>query len=149
MKILLVEDDEEVMYWLSTRLSEAGHEILSAVEGDWALATWKTHHPFDCVVTDNLFPGKAVWNGRMLIDAIRAIDPGQPFVMQTTSASVDLPRGVPLLRKPYRIGRLLRMLASAKSQRLPLLDHPLTSQQIAGECCDMAHYHFSSAGGQL
>jgi len=103
-------------------LSNAGHEVTTACDGDWAWTLWMSQRPFDVVVTDNLFGGKTVRNGQRLIELLRAIDPGQPFIMQTALANMDLPRGVPLLRKPYKIGRPLRILASGRSQRLPLLD---------------------------
>ena len=122
MKILVVEDDEAQLLWLRESLSEAGHEVRGAHNGDWALKMWRGFRPFDVVITDYCYPGKSIPNGLVLIERIRTIHPGQPFIMQTGAEKVDLARGIPLLRKPYPIGRLLRLLASAKQQRLPLLD---------------------------
>lgn len=122
MKILVVENEIRQQEWLTRNLSNAGHKVTTASDGDWALTQWTSERRFDVVVTDDLFGGKTVQNGQHLIQLIRAIDPGQPFIMQTASASVDFPRGIQLLRKPYSIARLLRTLAYAQSQRLPLLD---------------------------
>jgi CheY-like chemotaxis protein len=146
MKILVVEGDKSQLLWLKKSLSDAGHEVHCVRDGDSALALYKTFCPFDMVVTNSLFRKKA-WSGNRvvevavrtgtdLIECIRAIDSGQPFIVQAESESTELPRGVPMLRKPYKIGRLLRMLASAKSQPLPLFDYPLTSRSpdaCAGE----------------
>jgi CheY-like chemotaxis protein len=123
MKILVVEDEICQQEWLTRNLSNAGHDVTTACDGDWALTLWRSQRLFDVVVTENLLGGKTIRKGRHLIELIRAIDPGQPCIMQTGSMTIDLPCGVPLLRKPYPIGRLLRILGSAKSQRLPLFDH--------------------------
>ena len=125
MKILVVEDEVRQQDWLTRNLSSTGHEVTTACDGDWALVLWMSNRPFDVVITDYLFLSKKVPDGKRLIELIRVIDPGQPFIMQTDSAHVDLPRGVPLLHRPYPIRRLLRLIASTKQQRLPLF--PLNS----------------------
>jgi len=141
MKILVVEGDNNQLLRLEKSLSDAGHAARRSHDGDSALAMYQKFCPFDVVVTESLLRTKAWIRGRVvevefipeydhrtvrsgtdLIECIRTIDPGQPFVMLAESESMLLPRGVPLLHKPYRIGRLLRMLASVRSQRLPLLD---------------------------
>jgi hypothetical protein len=110
---------------------------------------YKTFCSFDVVVTNSLLRKKA-WSGdRMvetamrkgthLIECIRAIDPGQPFIVQAESEGMELPRGVPMLRKPYRIGRLLRMLAAARSQRHPLFGHPLASRSLDARVGEAEH----------
>jgi CheY-like chemotaxis protein len=123
MKILVVEDEIRQQEWLTRNLSNAGHEVTTACDGDWALTLWMSQRPFDVVVTDNLFGGKTVRNGQHLIELIRAIDPGQPSIMQAFIERADLPRGVPLLRRPYSTKRLLLETVRAHKQRLPLLDH--------------------------
>lgn len=125
MKILVVEDQICQQEWLTRNLNNAGHEVTTACDGDWALALWMSNRPFDVVITDYLFLSKKVPTGKHLIELVRTIDPNQPFIMQTASASVELPRGIPFLHKPYPIRRLLRLIASAKQQRLPLF--PLNS----------------------
>ena len=138
MKILVVEGDNSQLLWLKRSSSDAGHEVHCARNGDLALAIYKTLCPFDVVVTGGRLRkwawtgdgavAVAIRKGTDLIECIRAIDPGQPFVMQAKSECMELPVGVPMLCQPYAIGRLLRMLASAKSQRLPLFDLPLPSR---------------------
>lgn len=125
MRILVVEDEIRQQEWLTRNLSDTGHEVTTACDGDWALALWMSNRPFDVVITDYLFLSKKVPTGKHLIELVRAIDPGQPFIMQTASASVELPRGIPFLHKPYPIRRFLRLIASARQQRLPLF--PLNS----------------------
>lgn len=117
MKILVVEDEICQQEWLTRNLSNAGHEVTTACDGDWAFAYWKMHRPFDLVVTANLFGGKTLRNGKLLIEAIRAIDPGQPFIMQAFIERADLPRGVPLLRRPCSTKRLLLEITCRKPVR--------------------------------
>jgi CheY-like chemotaxis protein len=137
MKILVVKGGKSQLLGLSRSLNDAGHEVHCARDGDSALSMYKTFCPFDVIVTNSLLPRRAcsgdrvvevaIRKGTHLIECIRAIDPGQPFIVMGESESTELPLGVPMLHKPHKIGRLLRMLASAKSQRLPLFDHPLSS----------------------
>ena len=128
MKILVVEDEIRQQDWLTRNLSSMGYEVTTACDGDWAFAYWKIHRPFGVVVTANRFGGKTLRNGKLLIETIRAIDPGQPFIMQTGAEKVDLPRGIPLLHKPYSTKRLLLEISRAHKQRLPLF--PFNSESL-------------------
>ncbi len=119
MKILVVEDDILQSSWLERSLGEAGHEIHCASDGDDALRAWKLHHP-DVVVTDYRYPGRIVRNGLELVAAVRSIDPLQAFVIQTSERNLAAPFGVKVLRKPYPIQRLLRLM------KMPV--EPLLSQ---------------------
>jgi two-component system, OmpR family, response regulator VicR len=120
MKILLVEDDRAVLDWLETSLSERGFEVHVAHDGDEGFATWKIRRPYDLVITDYRYPGKTIRNGLELITAIRAIDPLQAFVIQTAESKLTPPLGVPLLRKPYRFHRLLKLIKTPVHPSLPL-----------------------------
>ena len=128
MKILVVEDDEAQLEWLERSLSNRGHDIHTAEDGDLAIAAYLMSRPFDLVITDYCYPGKAIPNGSVLIKTIRAVDPGQPFIMQTSEKRVDLPRGIPLLHKPYSTKRLLVEVSKAHRQRLPLF--PFNSESL-------------------
>lgn len=122
MKRLVVEDEIRQQEWLTRNLTSTGHEVTTACDGDWVFAYWKVHRPFGVVMTANRFGGKTLRNGKLLIEAIRAIDPGQPLIMQAFIERADLPRGVPLLRRPCSTKRLLLEIVRAHKQRLPLLD---------------------------
>lgn len=125
MKILVVEDDAALLDWLATGLSERGYEVHVAHDGDEGFATWKIHRPFDLVITDYRYPGTTIRNGLELINAIRAIDPFQRFIIQTAETNLTALLGVPLLRKPYRFHRLFKLI---KTPVQPLL--PLSEQQV-------------------
>jgi DNA-binding NtrC family response regulator len=128
MKILVVEDDEAQLKWLEKNLSNHGHDIHTAGDGDLAIAAYLMSRPFDLVITDYCYPGKAIPSGSVLIKTIRAVDPGQLFIMQTGAEKVHIPRGIPLLHKPYSAKRLLLEISRAHKQRLPLF--PFNSESL-------------------
>lgn len=119
MRILLVEEEEDELMWLVKKLSKAGHEVNYSSTGGGGYACWKIHRP-DFVVTDYQCGGKRIRNGLELIAAIRAVCPLQAFIMQTASANILPPFGVPVLRKPYRRRQLLRLLVPTTQALLPL-----------------------------
>jgi CheY-like chemotaxis protein len=121
MRIVVCEDDPDQLRWLKENLTSSGHEVFCAMDGDCAFTCWKIYQP-DLVLTDYFFPGKLVQDGKQLIEAIREVDPSQPFICQTRSSNAVLPCGVPRLLKPYHIRRVLRMIARTKRQWLPLFE---------------------------
>lgn len=117
MKILVLEGDRDQLLSLETRLTEEGHEIRGAYSGKWGLKMWRSFGPFDVVITDYSFVtdpsslvGEQIKNGLELIAAIRAVDPLQGFILQTSGENLTVPFGVKLLKKPYAFRRLLRLL---------------------------------------
>ncbi len=120
MKLLLVEDDEAQLEWLETKLSGHGHDIHTAQDGDLAVAAYLISRPFDLVITDYQYPGKAIPDGLALIRAVRFLDPQQHFVMQTGERNLLVPHGVKLIHKPYPLHRLLRLMDVPVEPLLPL-----------------------------
>jgi CheY-like chemotaxis protein len=148
MKILVVEDDEAQLEWLERNLTSRGHDIHTAPDGDLGIAAYLMSRPFNLVITDFCFNGskalidgrltkiefipeydhRAVRDGAHLIELIRAVDPGQLFIVQTGAEQVDLPRGIPLLHMPYSTKRLLLEISRAHRQRFPLF--PFNSESL-------------------
>ena len=56
-KILVVDDEPDVVELLIKRLTDAGFEPLSALDGDECLTKLKTHKP-NLVLLDIMMPGK-------------------------------------------------------------------------------------------
>ena len=120
MRILVAEDDEAQLQWLHRKLTGHGHNVCTATEGDEALDMYERNRPFDMVVTDFRFPGKGIGNGFDLIASIQAIDPLQSFIIQTSETNLVAPLGVPLIRRPYPIQRLLRLIERSAQPSLRL-----------------------------
>ncbi|WP_078382261.1 response regulator transcription factor [Sutcliffiella halmapala] len=67
MKMLVVEDEPEIMALIVNYFSEEGWEIYQATDGFQALELFQQHSPFDTVILDWMIPKK---NG---LDVCRAI----------------------------------------------------------------------------
>ena len=64
---------------------------------------------WDFVLSDYLFiPSTKIQNGLQLVREIRAINPQQRMAIHTSEENLRAP--VPMLHKPYQIGKLLRLL---------------------------------------
>jgi CheY-like chemotaxis protein len=122
VKILVVEDDADQLRWLKKNLSRLGHEVICTMDGDTAFASWRIQRPFDFVVTDYQYRGKRTRNGLELVAAVRAVDPLQKFILQTSDENLVPPFGVPMLIKPYSFRRLLKLLEPSAQASLPLAE---------------------------
>jgi DNA-binding response OmpR family regulator len=58
--ILVVDDDPEIVNMLSLRLGKRGYRVISASDGNAALAAAHRERP-DLVVLDVMMPGKTGW----------------------------------------------------------------------------------------
>jgi DNA-binding response OmpR family regulator len=58
--ILVVDDDPEIVTMLSLRLGKRGYRVVSATDGNAALAAAHRERP-DLVVLDVMMPGKTGW----------------------------------------------------------------------------------------
>jgi CheY-like chemotaxis protein len=59
-RILVVDDDPEIVTMLSTRLTKRGYQVTTANDGHQALELAKKHLP-DIVLLDVMMPGKSGW----------------------------------------------------------------------------------------
>jgi DNA-binding response OmpR family regulator len=70
MRILVVDDEPDVLMLCRVNLQHAGHEIAEAADGAAALATAAAWHP-DMIVLDVMLPGM---DGFAVLEALRAVD---------------------------------------------------------------------------
>jgi PAS domain S-box-containing protein len=77
-RILLAEDQKEVLILLKKVLEKAGYDVTPAENGDQALAIFKTGPAFDLIVTDVMMPGEL--QGPALAKACRGIRADIPFI---------------------------------------------------------------------
>jgi len=57
-RILVIDDNPEFRIILETHLSSAGHEVLTARDGEHGIASIERHADLDLVLTDILMPQK-------------------------------------------------------------------------------------------
>lgn len=120
LRLLVVDDEPAVLEVLSLFLSEDGHQVVTATNGEkaWQLfqsGTW------DVVLTDRIMPGLA---GDQLVAAIRQTAPQMPVVMVTgfidTASALEMEKaGVDtIVRKPFTLASLRNGINNARARHL-------------------------------
>lgn len=116
-RLLLVEDQPDVLSALSRTLRRAGYEVVTAISGDAAAALFAHDQDFDLVITDIVMPGRL--QGPQLVRALRSRKPELPTVFLSGYASEATVHGNGLLptdirlMKPLQRAELLAAVALA------------------------------------
>jgi len=114
-RILLVDDDQDLLRLLSMRLQSAGYEVICAESGEEALGLFPVAHPH-VVISDLRMEGM---DGMALFDAIRTSNTSIPVIILTAHGSIPeavaaTKRGVfSFLTKPVDSKGLLREIEKA------------------------------------
>ncbi|MGB8168604.1 MAG: ATP-binding protein [Chthoniobacteraceae bacterium] len=116
--ILIVEDEEMLIYLLQGILTMNGHEVITAPDGQAALQSWAEHRAeIDLVITDMVMPGGI--SGRVLGERLHAEVPALPIIYTSgyspdfVGADLILTPGVNFLPKPYTTQAVLEIVAKA------------------------------------
>ena len=101
-RVLFVEDDAHIRAMLTRQLEQCGLAVVTAVDGEHALATFRGDPAFDLVITDVIMPGM---DGGQLIRALRELAP-EIRILTISGYSGDLsarelPADVTWLQKPF------------------------------------------------
>ena len=118
-RILLVDDEEEILRLLARRLTRRGHQVTTATDSSQALA--RLHEgPFDLAILDFTMPAM---NGLELAERCRVQYPMLKILMLTGSPvieEIELAR-YPFLRKPLEdlqdLDRAIERLLAAEGER--------------------------------
>jgi CheY-like chemotaxis protein len=127
--ILLVEDQAVVRELLANVLAESGYSVLTASDGDSALALAGTA-VFDLMLTDLMMPRMSGWD---LAQRVRALHPRIKVIFMSGSSGEQLVRqqpagaGVAFLQKPFSMqalsAKVRQMLAKPSgSVRILVID---------------------------
>lgn len=114
MKVLVIEDNADLRNLVRLALEGAGHEVLTAAQGQEGLA-YLNGHPVDAVVTDLFMPEM---DGIEVIAALRRRFPGVKVVAMSGRPGVDYLAvakelgAARILRKPFIMDELLSAVAS-------------------------------------
>ena len=118
-RILVVDDEPDILLLHRLNLEDAGHEVLLAADGMKALERITADHP-DCVVLDVMMP---VLDGWGVLEALQERQDAPPvLVVSAKSATADIEHALTMgakgyLSKPFNARTLLdevtRLLASA------------------------------------
>lgn len=116
-KLLLVEDESQILTVLSAVLSREGYSITIAKSGDEAAELFAEHPDFDIVITDIVMPGKL--QGTTLSRHLRELRPELPVIFMSGYASEATVHGNGLrpedirLMKPVRKRDLIEAIEKA------------------------------------
>jgi CheY-like chemotaxis protein len=114
--LLLVEDDAMLRSILAEALADEGYAVLTAEDGEQALAIASTlEGQLGLVVTDIRLP---VMNGLELADRLACLKPPPP-VLFISGVTVDQNVSGPLLAKPFGPSAFLEQVA----RLLPIVKH--------------------------
>ncbi|HTU24637.1 MAG TPA: response regulator [Pirellulales bacterium] len=114
-RVLIVDDNQELVRAAALRLRAAGYETLAAFDGEQGVATAVERHP-DAIVLDVRMPNK---DGLSALAELQATDATRAIPVIMLSASIideqaALQAGARyFLKKPYDSGKLLSALATA------------------------------------
>jgi CheY-like chemotaxis protein len=117
LRLLVVEDEPQVLQFVTGQLVHLGHEVTAVSTASDALALLSRGQCFDLLFTDVVLPKGT--SGVELARKAAAMCPGLK-VLLTSGYSEEVfeqhgrpPEGTPLLRKPYRRKGLLQALDQA------------------------------------
>lgn len=114
-RILVVDDDLDMLHLIGLRLSAAGYDVDQAESGESALQSFRTHRP-QMVITDLRMGGM---DGLMLFEHLQKEVPTLPVIILTAHGTIPdavtaTRRGVfSFLTKPFDGQELLRRVADA------------------------------------
>jgi CheY-like chemotaxis protein len=119
--ILVVDDEYSITEVLEAALIDAGHEMISAMNGQQALERLHQRRP-DLILLDLMMP---IMDGAAMLDAMRKDPAGRdiPVIIMSSLAEAAIPGLVKapyraFLRKPFK----LRALIDAVNRALELPD---------------------------
>jgi DNA-binding NtrC family response regulator len=129
-RILVVEDDRELLRTLESLLTDYGYRALTSADGKQALRTMQ-QEPVDLVLTDLKMPGLG---GEALLEQVRATFPLVPVITMTGFGSVKdavaLTRAgaADYLTKPLEIQPLLESIGRVLEESRPAQDEARARQ---------------------
>ena len=113
-KVLVVDDEKDILEEAAEALTEEGYECLSADNVDYALAILRDDPEITLVVTDLKMPGKT--GGDLIKETRAAFDRDIEFIVMSGHGSPTVAtNGIdiddfPFLRKPLDIDEFLEMV---------------------------------------
>jgi signal transduction histidine kinase len=108
-RILIVEDDPDVLSFLVDALNTLGYDAVTVPDSASALSVVEQGEPIDAVLSDLEMPAMS---GMELLARLREIRPGLKGMLVTDDAdAVEQPQAsLPLLRKPFHVAALAEQL---------------------------------------
>jgi CheY-like chemotaxis protein len=110
--ILIIDDEYSITEVLEAALSDAGHDVISAMNGDQGLERLRQHPP-DLVLLDLMMP---IMDGAAMLKIMRSDETLRdiPVIIMSSlpeAAVGDAEKGLytAFLRKPFKLGMVLEL----------------------------------------
>ncbi|MEJ1095674.1 MULTISPECIES: response regulator [unclassified Pseudoxanthomonas] len=119
LKILMVDDDENILEVVEETLRDLGFDVIAARHGTEALELLQQHDDIDVLFTDVAMPGNL--SGVELARRARETHPQLMILLASGYASSslpDLPTRCEFVSKPYRVTDLSRKIAEMMQREL-------------------------------
>jgi CheY-like chemotaxis protein len=113
VRILLVDDDDDVRDYTASVLEDAGYEVRVASRGEAAMQILAAGEVFDLLITDVVMPG---WDGTELVRRVRSTRPDLRILYitgYTRHIALDRLGNDEVLDKPYQRDSLLHAVRHA------------------------------------
>jgi DNA-binding NtrC family response regulator len=128
-KILIVDDEQDILSILTTLLTTSGHEVVPALGGEVALKVMNEHEDFDLMISDiRMSPV----DGMQLLRAMHDQSPTTAVIMLTAYGQIDTAMeardlgAFDYVKKPFKGADLLETVNKAIEY------HKLNTQQADG-----------------
>ena len=113
VRILLVEDNEEVNLVINKLLERLGYEVISTSNGRTALNLY--NKSYDLVITDLIMPEMG---GVELIQRLRDQNTEVKCIAITGYTNLEIPEGIHVLNKPFSTTLLLQHVNEVLSDQM-------------------------------
>ena len=118
-RILVCDDDRDVLTFVATVLRDNGHVVWEADAPSRALAILERERPLDLLLVDYAMPEM---NGVTVIDRARTCQPELKVMLMSGHADVlrsGDALGIPLLAKPFKVAELRQRISEVLAMRPP------------------------------
>jgi len=129
-KVLVVDDDQSLIFMLKQQLEQAGYEVFTAESGREALKVFFDYRP-DIVILDTRMPEM---DGYTLIERLREISDVPIMILSAYGEEDDVVRGLEVgaddyVLKPYRLRELLGRIRALLRRYLAYKQEPPITYQ--------------------
>lgn len=120
LRVLVVDDEALIRWSLSEVLTEAGHIVAEAPDGQAAILALETAPPFDVILLDYRLPDS---NDLNLLSTMRQRTPQSAVIMMTAYGTPEVTSGAlslgvyRVLRKPFEVHDLVELVVDAYNAR--------------------------------
>jgi DNA-binding response OmpR family regulator len=132
-RILIVDDESRILFFLSTKLKELGFDVIAAGDGKTALEKLNSEEP-DLVVLDVIMPGIS---GFEVLKELRRYSAIPVIILSARDEPIDKIKGLSLgaddyLQKPFNVDELIARIDAIRRRSQSEHEKDMTRHFTAG-----------------